>query len=258
MIYYRHGDYHSGDMSLSPFAPALRFGAGFFETVLHNGRETCHLQHHIARLQGSLNAYALPFEDIDFTTVVHEVLHRNDLLENTARVNLTYLIEDMAAPARAVVTAAPYSPQPEKCYSLAVSDLRHTSHLGAHKSNNYLHYTLARRQALQDGFDDALLLDFDDNILETSTAALLFSRRGRLLTPGSAFILPSVSLALIQGRFDVQPAQIPSTQTAEFDSAYVLNSLMGARPVVRIGERRFEADEPLCAKLNAILLRDSP
>ena len=244
MIHYHDNGYTLEGVRLDPASPAFRYGAGFFETLYYNGREVCHLDLHLDRILSSLRAYGVAYAAVDFEEVIEQILNRNGLTGQTARVNIFYPIEgEQASP---VVTAAPHDAKPYKAYRLCVCEDRHVSTLNGQKTMSYMFFHLALRQARARGFDDAALFDLEDNLLEATTGALVLKKDRQFVCVDSPYRLPSTALSLATGVLDILPVRLPLEELASFRHAYILNSLIGMRPVVSIGEVAFVPDDDTC------------
>jgi 4-amino-4-deoxychorismate lyase len=252
MIYYKDGGYEREGVRLNPAGAAFRFGAGLFETLYYNGRELCHLGRHLDRLLHGLRAYGLAYTTVDFSQVAGQVLNRNGLEGSPARVDIVYPVEDgVASP---VVLAEPYEPKPYKAFRLCLCEDRHVSALNAHKTTNGMFAHLARRRAAACGFDDAALFDLDDNILEGATGALVFERQGHFVCVDSPYRLPSIALDLAGTVLDILPVRVTLDELPLFRHAYLLNSLIGMRPVVAVGETAFVPDDKACDRVTPLVL----
>jgi 4-amino-4-deoxychorismate lyase len=188
----------------------------------------------------------------DFETVILDVLRENQLHRICARINIYYAITSKASAATPLVAAYPYTPDTQRVYRLDNSSLRHDSHLCAHKSMNYMHYFITRTAAEKRGFDDAVLVDRDGAIREATTAALVFHDGERYFTPDVENPFPSVSLEIAKSILPISNVvQVPSKPAilGKYRHAYVLNSLIGMRPVIQIGETEFEPDEAGCTQV---------
>jgi 4-amino-4-deoxychorismate lyase len=255
VIYYYKNSYVADKISLDVRSPALKFGLGFFETIFYNGELVCYLEEHVSRILSSLKAYQIASETIDFGQVIREVLKQNGLTDGYARVNIYYPIEVESSPASPLIAAYPYSPEPDRTFSLAISTYHHQSHLCAHKSMNYMHFYLAQRGALRRGFDDALLTDRSGRVLETSTASLVFSDGENMFTSSAGERLPGIALEIARTVLDVSERDISLDDLPEFKHAYVLNSLIGMKPVVKIDDLTYAADPATCSQVsNSVLL----
>ncbi|OBQ54852.1 aminotransferase class IV [Halodesulfovibrio spirochaetisodalis] len=245
MTYYKSGEYHTDGVTQNIAAPSFRFGAGVFETILFNGKNLCFFNQHLYRMESSLEKLGFVVPQIDYAELAMEVVQRNGLMGQTARVNIFSLIEenDMVDP---VITAAPYTPQPDKLYRLCtVTDGVQHPLLG-HKTMNYMYNWLQRRSAIEKGYDDAVLLSRDNHITETTTAALLFGDGERFCVPGGKLRLPSIALEAARSILPIYDCSVRSYSVSNFRYAYVLNSLIGMRPVTAINGTMFMPDEHSC------------
>jgi 4-amino-4-deoxychorismate lyase len=254
MIHYRKGEFTHLGVTLDPTAPAFRYGAGFFETIYYNGRKPCHLELHLDRLLHSLRAYQAEYDSVDFEAVIRQVLNRNGLEGSPARINIFYPMETPAA--HPVIMAAPYEPKPYKAYRVCLCEDRHVSTLNAQKTTSYMFFHLALIRARARGFDDAALLDFGGNLLETTTGALLFRRNGKFYETDSPYRLASTSLKLAGTVVEIMPEVVPLASLDDFEHAYILNSLIGMRPVATLGETGFVPDEDACREVTELILED--
>ncbi|MDY7001019.1 MAG: aminotransferase class IV [Thermodesulfobacteriota bacterium] len=254
MIYYYKDALHSGRISLEIQGPAFRFGLGFFETLFFNGKEVRLLDAHLKRLFASLDAYQIPYHAPDFEGLIPLVLKKNSLERGFARVNIYYPVDKEGVPAEPVVAAFPYSPKPDKTYALEISPRPFHSPLGAHKSMNYMYYHLERAAALRNGFDDALITDPRGRLLETSTASLLFYDHESFVSPASENKLPGTAEAMAASMLTPKARPLGVQDLPSFKHAYVLNSLIGMKPVTRIGDLEFKPDAEPCEAVSRQVL----
>lgn len=239
---------------MDPFASAFRYGAGFFETLYYNGKKVCHLDTHLDRLLHSLRAYQIEHETIDFASVIEQVLRRNELEQSPARVNIFYPMEDPLA--HPVVLAVPHEPKPYKAYRVCLCKDRHVSSLNTVKTTSYMFFHLALKQARARGFDDTALTDFDNTLLETTTGALLFEKAGEFFETDTPYKLPSTALGMAREVLEVRPRRISIDDMGEYRHAYILNSVIGMRPVVAVAETAFVPDEEACRKVTEAVLEE--
>lgn len=252
MIYFAHGKFAHGPMAVDPASPGFRYGVGFFETLYYNGSQLCHLGLHLDRLIDSLRAHNIPYQAADFEQIITDVLARNSLEASPARVNIVYSAERNEA--HPIVMAAPYDPQPQKTYRLSICEEHHVSSLNAHKSNSYLFFHLARQRALSRGFDDAALFDLGDNLLESTCGAILLKKDGAFFQTRTPYKLPSTALALAETILDIDSKAISLNELGSYDHAYLLNSLIGMRPIIALGETAFAEDWRPCEAVSKVVL----
>ncbi|WP_027361515.1 aminotransferase class IV [Halodesulfovibrio aestuarii] len=245
MTYYKAGTYYNDGVTLNIAAPSFRFGAGVFETILFNGKNLCFFNQHLDRMESSLEKLGFVVPQLDYAEIAMNVVDRCGLSNQFARVNIFALIDenDMVDP---IIAAAPYTPQPDKRYRVCtVTDgVQHP--LLSHKTMNYMYNWLQRRSAIQKGYDDAVLLSRDNLITETTTAALLFGDGERFCLPGGKMRLPSIALEAARSILPIYECSVRSYSVGNFRYAYMLNSLIGMRPVTAINGTMFMPDEHGC------------
>ena len=254
MIHYHMGQYSREGVALDPAAPAFRYGAGFFETICYNGTKVCHLHRHLDRLLHSLRAYNIEHETIDFPEVIRQVINRNGLDGQFARINIFYPIEEPQA--HPVVLAAPFEHKPYKAYRLCICNDKHISTLNAQKTTSYMFFHLAFKQARAKGFDDTALFDFDNNLLESTTGAILLRKNGDYVELDTPWKLASTSLKLAKKVLDIKAEAVTLDDLPQYRHAYLLNTLIGMRPIVAIGETAFVPDEESCRKVTELVLEE--
>lgn len=117
---------------------------------------------------------------------------------------------------------------------------------------------MARQYANSLGYDEAILIDRDLNISETSTGSLLFSDSEGWLTPESFFQLPGITISqvklLASEQQGVRVQNITINSLNNIDKAFVINSLTGLIPVKRINEMSLrEVDSDYAEQINSAL-----
>lgn len=252
MTHFYRDRYTKGGVSLNPSSPAFRFGTGFFETLYYNGKIICHLDRHTARIHASLDYFCIPYEPVVFQEVIPLLLEKNGLTGRPAHVNIFYPVAgELTSPA---ITAVPYEPKPDRTFRLVQCPEVHVSSLNRHKTMAYMFFNMAHAQAIAQGADDSLLTDRDGIVLETTTASLLFRVDGKFIEPRTQYKLPSIALDIARENLELERKEVRAEELGLMDSAYMLNSLSGMRPVVMIRDMEFDADEATCRKLSRIIL----
>ncbi|GKT37769.1 Aminotransferase class IV like protein, partial [Aduncisulcus paluster] len=213
MIYFRNGELHEDDVCLDLAQPAFRTGYGFFETICWNGSKICHLDLHLERARNSLAEFGVVEEPLDYEAVIGEVINANE--------------NDQTQP---IVCAVTFEYVPQRTWTLKPNPHVFLSPLMAHKSTNRMDYLNAWKTAQADGFDDALLQDFEGNVLESSFASLLFKVGDKFIEPETAFKLPGTARIIAARHIEIDSAKVNLAQVDKFDHIYALNSLGGMIP----------------------------
>lgn len=250
MIFYRSGQWQDGPVSMDPTGEAFKFGVGFFETLLYNGERIMHAGLHEQRLADSLAAFGIACDIPDMETLGAEAARRNGLEGSEARVNVFCPVEHGRS--EPLVMAARFE-RPQGPFSLRVHPDPVVNPMAGHKCMNYFFHLGAHRSAMDNGFDDAVLVTPNEEILETCFAALAFRRGDTFVTPGGAGRLPSTALAVARTVLDIRPEYV-SLDLRDFDACYILNTLGGMMPVNRLGDRRFEPDHHTCRTVSPAII----
>ena len=252
MIYFRDGEFIEDAVSLDLAQPAFRTGYGFFETICWNGDKLCHLDLHLDRARMSLAQFGISEQVLDYEAVINDVLAANDLENEFARVNIFFPVEEgRTVP---LVCAVPFEYIPRRTWTIKPCPHVFLSPLMAHKSTNRMDYLNAWQDALADGFNDALLQDFDGNVLESSFASLMFRKNDLFYEPRSAYKLPGTARRVANRHIEIIEKKINLAQIGDFDYVYALNSLGGMIPVTAVGELEFEAEFSFADRVSAAVL----
>ena len=132
-----------------------------------------------------------------------------------------------------VAEAAPYEP-PSEPWTLKVVPVDHDADAVRHKTTARTMYDAARNAAPD--HDDALLVDLDGRVLETTIANVVVQIDGDLRTPPSTLaLLPGIARARLL-EAGVAEAVIDETELRRAEAVCVCNALMGVHPVGRIGD----------------------
>ncbi len=168
----------------------LMYGEGVFETFRYNNKLPKYIQQHYKRLINGakvLGIPPIPFEDyinyINNTVIRHK---NKDLYIKTVLISGgdTYFASRPES-SHLLVVAKDYTPLPKKEIILTVAPFkRHSSNpLVKIKSTNYEVNILAKRYAQEKGCDDAIFLNENDEITETTTANIFWVKGKYLYTP---------------------------------------------------------------------------
>lgn len=235
----------------------LRYGLTCFETMLARHGRIFRLAQHIDRLATGLRLFrADPPPRGELERAVEETLRVNALDDAAVRLSVTPGTGTRPAlPASGVpmviVTTDPLVPLPPRgrlrVGSVRVDAERPWRHV---KVGHFAPYLLARAEAEEAGFDDALLLDHSGRIVEASTANVFFELDGVLVTPSlAAGPLPGVSRAAVlevgaARGLAVREADLTLDDVAHATSGFLTSSIAGVVPVTSVswsaGDRQIE------------------
>jgi branched-chain amino acid aminotransferase len=162
---------------------------------------------HYERLKNSAEALNMPWhwtvqELIDAT---YEVLKRNNLQDAYIRpvvyapANMKFDLNE-----KSFIAIEAWKMQPflgEKLLRVMTSSFQRPNPKGfkihAKAAGHYVNSLMASHEAKANGYDEALLLDMNNNVAEAPGANFFFEKNGKLTTPALGNILPGITRATI-------------------------------------------------------------
>lgn len=183
------------------FNPYLNFGYAAFEGIraynTHNGTRLFKVKEHFKRLKNSCEALNIVFE-FDFFELIdrtYELLEKNRLRNAYVRVFITY-------EASILITAGEWnfflSNNPLR---LMVSEYERPNPKsiprGAKIASNSMLSILTASVAKSKGFDDALLLDANGNIAQSSSANIFIQKGDKIYTPSVEHIFAGITRSIV-------------------------------------------------------------
>lgn len=240
----------------------LLLGDGLFETLPSHDGHPNRLEAHLARLEAGAAVLSIP-TPLSLGALeqgVTDTLAANGLAEGDAvlRITLTrgpgqrgLLPPADPEPTLLITAARPAHAAPEALTAIIASTRRNElSPLAQLKSLNYLDNVLARMEAAKRGADEALLMNTAGRLASASSANLFLLRNRTLLTPPpSEGVLPGVTRAAVLAlaeALDLSAVETPLQRDdlARADEAFLTNSLMGVRPLIKVDDRPVGVGEP--------------
>jgi branched-chain amino acid aminotransferase len=239
------------------------YGESVFTTLRCYKGRPFRLDRHVARLNASLRS---PVVGIDY--VLNEAAVRNDIARLVqlsgcpdAVVRLRVTRGQGAGPLpphdcrpAALLTVDPLKLDEsiyERGVKLIVSSVRRDAHgeLAKHKLGSYFGSLLARRQAAEQGADEAVIRDTDDNWLECACSNLFVVAGGTLITPPTTQnLLPGIARETVlecAEALSIPISEEPLTaRIAErAEEAFITNSVQEVVPVAEAdGQRLSQAN----------------
>lgn len=225
----------------------FRYGLTCFETMLARHGRVFRLAEHLERLEGSLRLFrAEPPPRAILERAVTATLEANALTEASVRLSVSPGVGGPPAlpargPAMTVVTVEPLGSRPPRS-RLWVSSVRLDAARpwrGA-KVGQYAPYLLARREAEDLGFEDALLTDHEGYVVETATSNVFVVLDDVLVTPPlERGPIPGVTRACLlelaaQEGAPCREGDIALGDLARATSAFATNSIAGLEPLTSI------------------------
>lgn len=229
-------------------------GDGVFETIAVRGGQIKRLNAHLLRLAHDCKVIGLrtPWADTAIKSWIEKLIVDNNLPDALVRMTLTrgagprgVLPPTDAKPTLLITTAAMPAPAEAARLIFATSTRRNEhSPTSAIKSINYLDNIIARREAQERDADDAIILNTQDRVAESTAANIFALIGGTILTPPmSEGALPGVMRAdvLTLARGEETPLTMDMLMSA---SEVFLSNALGIRPVIAIEGQPVGDGEP--------------
>jgi len=214
-MYYNENSYvfHNGefvkpkDAKIELYGQTLHYGNGVFEGIrayaTNGGVKIFKSHEHYERLKLGATKMNMPFKYTtqELTEITYQLLEKNNIanayirplittgadmsLKTSSEVNLTiqcwewgkYMGDNLLK----VMTSSFQRPNPKSCFV----ETKVTGH--------YINSILSTNEAKQNGFDEALLLDMNENVAECSGANVFMEKEGVLVTPPRGHIMAGIT-----------------------------------------------------------------
>jgi len=227
----------------------LLYGDGVFETIRAYAAAPFRLRDHLERLADDCRALSIPLGmgSEDLRVAVVETLSHAGAGDTYVRLTVTRGVGglpselDQCRQATVMIHARPFAGYPAELYrrgmAAAVSTVRRneTSALCGVKSLNYLDNILAKAQAQQRGFAEALMLNGRGVVAEACAANLFVVRDGRLATPPVVDgCLPGITRGVVMELSQVDETSLLLQDVRQAEEAFLTNSLMEIMPLVSV------------------------
>lgn len=254
------------EASLSVTDQALLYGNGFFETILATNGTCPLLADHIDRFNLTWQKlFVSPTPYLSWNDIIVRVLEANGLENRQAAIKILATRGSRTTPPwdhTLLVTARPYT---HRLSSIAKDGIAagiypfpRQNPLAELKTTNYLYYLHAGQWAKHNKYDEAIILNPDQTISETNTAALFIVKNSTIIRPHSHGALNSVMAAaaaklLTQWGWTVTEQAMQISDLLQADHAFLTNALMGAVPLLFVDNLSMQYEKDLCQKINLAL-----
>lgn len=258
---YINGSFLPADQALIQVADrGLLLGDGLFETLLAVDGRAMFLEEHWQRIVSGLAILNIPapFDYPRLENIVEQLLIKNLLMSGTASLRLTItrgaglrgLLPAGSFSPTYFMTASAYSPNPINNFKTIFSSIRRNEYSPTTqlKSINYLDNILARLKADKAGAHDALFLNTQGNMTESTAANIFLVNNQTVFTPPVADgLIPGIIRAVVvdicaQLNIPVKEISITPEALLAAEEVFLTNSLIGIQPVSSVGEFTYLAE----------------
>ncbi|TMP70822.1 aminodeoxychorismate lyase [Pseudoalteromonas sp. S1609] len=230
----------------------LNYGDGFFTTAMVTDGQVEHWAYHKARLIEC--AQRLGFPALEFNALESQI---TQLIASHPQAVLKVVItrgeggRGYAPPSECnlniIVSVLPYPDHynslTDSGISLAISPIKLAvqPHLAGLKTLNRLEQVLIKNALQTQHSDDALVLDYNNNVIETSAANIFAIKNNKVFSPRlDECGIKGVFLQSLCDKLTVEFKTVSVDDLTQADAVFLCNSLMKIVPVKSIGEHCFD------------------
>lgn len=249
---------------VSVFDRGFLYGDGVFETMRSYSGIVFKADAHLDRLYNSLKVVKIkiPYSKSLLKSQIYKLLKINKLSDAYIRITATRgtgtvgLAKMDCKNPTVVIFVKKFTPYPARMYKNGISvkivkvRQNENSPVSGVKSISFLNYILARFEAKEAGFDDAIMLNSKGEISECTVSNIFLVKARQLITPSlESGILPGVTRKAILGlasRVGLRAIEkkVTAKELYNADEVFLTNSLMEVMPVVKVDNRLITTGKP--------------
>jgi len=280
LICYVNGEFVPAERAaVSAFDHGFLYGDGIFESLTVSDGRIFKLGEHLDRLEKSARALrlALPENRDRLAGIVKEAVRRSGVRDVYVRIvvsrgagyplldprvttgpSLVVLLHPPAPPAE---TGTSYRARGAglRLKTAAVRKVPAEAFEPRVKSLNYLNNVLARIEAIESGYDEAILLDMRGFVAEAAGENIFVVSAGRLKTPRAQQVLDGITRRSVLDL--AKRAELPSEETDltlydlyTADECFLTSSFSRIHAVAEVDGRPIEAPGPITRQLREQIL----
>jgi branched-chain amino acid aminotransferase len=248
------------DAKLHVLSHALHYASAVFEGERCYAGNIFKLREHTERLiaSGRLLGFEIPWDVATIDAACIEALARNNLTEAYVRPIAWRGPEEMGVAAKATKVHMAIAvwqwgayfgvEQRMKGIRLTMAKWRRpapdTAPTASKAAGLYMIGTLSKHQAMDEGADDALMLDFKGDVAESSGANIFFAIDGALHTPTPICFLDGITRRTVMGlakarQIPVIERTIKPEEMGRASEVFVVGTAAEVTPVRQIGDLTF-------------------
>jgi branched-chain amino acid aminotransferase len=212
-VVYHNGNYvKAKEATMDLYSQSLHYGYSVFEGIrsyrnVNGETRIFKAKEHYDRLKASAEALNMPYnyDSNELIAVTYELLRRNNIQDAYIRpvvyapANMSFIINTESFIVIEAWQMAPFLG--DKLLRVMISSFQRPNPKGfkihAKAGGHYVNSILASQEAKAKGFDEALLLDMNDDVAEAPGANVFYEKDGVLYTPSLGNILPGITRATV-------------------------------------------------------------
>lgn len=236
----------------------LTLGHGLFETILINKKSTPLLDYHWNRLVMSIKILdiQLPFDFKELASMIKDLIQDNQFTDSKGGIRLTItdgiserglLSNGKQKPTFILTTFHLPETSMDSMTATIIKTRRNENSLASRiKSISYLDNILAKKEAIDKGFDEAFLLNSKRYLAEGAISNIFIVKNGIVYTPPIVDgALPGVIRHIILNdltlkNLTIKEEHIKSNELLSADEIFISNALLGVKPIHKLDNIKFQ------------------
>ncbi len=249
--------YNNNDKLFTVNNRALRFGDGLFETIKIVNSEICFLEEHILRLKEGMTALKIDipeyFNESYFKNKIIDLAKSNNALNlGRARITVYRDSEGLYTPtnnnAGVVIEVSPlnYLSNSEINIGLFSEVKKHYSLFSRFKTLNCNINILAGVFKKENNFDDCLICNEKDNIIEAISSNIFIVKNGAFITPPisdgcvDGIMRKNIINKINEKSYSVLEKSITKEDILSAEEMFLTNVIQGVVLVENYGNKKYE------------------
>lgn len=280
LVCYVNGQFcEAADAKVSAFDHGFLYGDGVFESLTAKNGRIFKLREHLDRLERSARALhlQLPVAKERIAEIVKEAVKRSKVMDVYIRIIVTrgegYPVLDPRVVGRPTLAVLLHDPTPPaetgssytahgrglRLKTAAVRKVPPEAFEPRVKSLNYLNNILARIEAIEAGYDEAILLDMRGFVAEAPGENIFLVRDGVLKTPRAHQVLDGITRQTVihlaaGGGIPAEETDLTLYDLYTADEIFLTSSFSRIVAVAEVDGRRIACPGPVTTRLRSQLV----
>ena len=226
----------------------FNFGDGFFETIKIINTRAFNFPTHYSRFSSACKVLRLKNNEteIGLLSLINQLIEKNSIVNGSAKVHISrsgegkYLpLSDSVNILISVNTGSNFVNNPPISLCIFSDERKTKGKISNIKSVNALVSVLGAINAKENGFDNAILKNTDDNLIELSNANLFIIKKGVIYTPPlSEGCVDGAMRKWVLEHVEVIEKSLKLLDVQEADEVFSTNAISGIIPVNILSTRK--------------------
>jgi branched-chain amino acid aminotransferase len=238
------------DIEISSFYRAINYGDGFFESIKIINSIPINLSLHLNRIRHSLNVLHMTNKYISEDIVCHikDLIKSNQILYGSLKINISrsgngkYLPNNFTSNIL-ITTKKGLSYKQNNSISICLFSDEYKSRglLSSLKSSNSLIYILGTIYAESKGFENALILNDNNNVIEATNSNIFIVKNNKISTPPiKDGCVDGVMRKWITNNENIHIKSVSINEIYDSEEIFISNTISGITPVRKIDNQDFD------------------